>query len=670
MYKQNIPETMREHALWCVWKFDENKSKLPFDAKTGNMARTNDKGTFADFKTAYACYEKGGYEGLGMGIFDGFCAIDIDHCIQADGPTDMARDIVKEMNSYTEISPSGEGIRIIFKVKNFKYDNKYYIMKRKLGLEIYVQGVTSKYVTITGNQLGNDDVNMAENSLQKILDRYMLRDYPIAQSTKTAIHDDTINYLEIGLQKDKKLLEYWNGHRVEGKSESENDFGFFRKLMYWCNNDKDKAMQAFCASPYAVQKDESHKKKMERVDYMQNTVNSAYSERTAAQDYTEKYQKCKPKEESIKSILNQYNSPLISATELQQMNLPPIKYLVDDILPEGTCILVAPPKIGKSWFVLDMGMSIAAGKKFLGKQTHAVGVLYFALEDSNKRLQDRMNKVIGNDSPPTNFYFQTKAPTLDNRGFLDLMEHYIKTEDIKLVIIDTLQKIRRQEKSYGSSYQQDYQDVGELKQFADEHNISIFLVHHTRKMKADDPFEMISGTNGIMGASDTTFVITKNKRTDENAVMNITGRDVEQNDFAIHFDTVCFRWRMAGTLDEVNMQEEKSQYDNNPIVLTISSLLKHEENHQWSGNSKEIISEAQKLGITISHTSQQIRKEIEKLTFLLFRYDGIVYKPRTNGTGGPIHHFEYHNLPDYTPKADIFADDDMISDEDDEVCIF
>ena len=212
--------------------------------------------------------------------------------------------------------------------------------------------------------------------------------------------------------------------------------------------------------------------------------------------------------------------------------------------------------------------------------------------------------------------------------------------------------------------------MGELKQFADEHNLSIFLVHHTRKMKDDDPYNMISGTNGIMGATDTTFVITKNKRTDETAVMNITGRDVEQNDFVIRFDKVDFRWRIAGTLTEINMREEKSRYDSSPIVHTISSLLKHNGNHQWTGNSKRLIDEARKMGITIPHTSKQVGNEIDDLTPLLFRYDKIIYKLRSNGTGSRIHHFEYCILPDYSPQIDNFIEDDMISDEDDEECIF
>lgn len=676
--QKNIPQMMKEQALWCVWKYDGSHGKIPYSAITGYKAKTNDKNTFTNFQTAYNYYENKGYDGLGMGIFNGFCAIDIDHCINNGTLSDMAKDIINEMNSYTEISPSGEGIRIIFKTENFVYaKDKYYTMNNKRGLEVYVSGATNKYVTITGNLYKNCDVTVATDSLQKILDKYMLRDTKNTDAKDTEnltapIQSDDKDYLKIGLEKDKKFKSLWNGNRNSEKSESQNDLAFFSKLMYWCNNDIDKVRKAFFESPYVATKDEAHRKKIERDDYIRNTIDTARSNRTAIQDnqdYLSKRHQYSDKTEKKKTVTNKNIPSLISATELHNMDLPPINYLIEDILAEGTSILVAPPKIGKSWFVLDMGLSIAAGKPFLGKETHSVGVLYFALEDSNRRLQDRMDKVLGLSSPPANFYFQTQAPTLDNGELINLLKMYIEKCDIKLIIIDTLQKIRRQERTSKSSYQSDYQDIGELKQFADEHNLSIFLVHHTRKMKDDDPYNMISGTNGIMGAADTAYVITKNKRSSENAVMNITGRDIEQNDFMICFDSMRFRWRMSGTLDEFTEQEEKRQYESNPIVQAISVLLRQSENHQWKGNSLSLINMARENGIEIQDTPQTVGRELKKLENLLLRYDNIIYKSSPNGNAGKIHHFSY-SLPDYTPDIANTICQNTLYDKDDEECTF
>lgn len=653
--ENKISKEMKEQGRWCVWKYDEKKSKLPFNPKTGRMIKANRKETFADFETACDCYKRGGYEGLGMGIFDGFCAIDIDHCIDdANHPSDMAREIIREMNSYTEISPSGKGIRIIFKIKNYQYDKeKYYIMNHKLGLEIYVSGVCPKYVTITGDALDGHDVRMAEESLQTVLDRYMHRDVPVIEALQPEDSEDAFHYLTIGLKKDKKLISYWHGNRNADKSESENDLAFMSKLMYWCNNDSAKAVQVFLASPYVEQKDESHKKKLERKDYLQSTVRAAVCRRTAAKD-NEQYMAQKQSQTKTKERKNAMDDkkylPLISATELRRMELPPMKFFVEDLLPEGISIIVAAPKSGKSWFVLDMGLSIAAGREFLGKQTKPDGVLYLALEDSERRLQDRMNKVLGKTEPPSNFYVLTEAPTLDNGELLQALEAYIKKYNIKLVIIDTLQKIRKQECSQGSSYQKDYKEMGEIKHFADTHNLSIVLVHHTRKMKDDDVFNMISGTNGIMGAADTAFVIHKNKRKDKNAVLNVVGRDVEQADLAISFDETCFRWKMEEVINDMRIYEEKARYNKNPLVRIISCLLGQSDKGEWKGEVKEIKQKGEELGIILLHTSHEIIEELEELSDLLLRYDNIYFKTHRNGNANKKCHFR-RCLPDYTLKG-------------------
>lgn len=158
MNYNNIPATLKENALWCVWKYEEH-GKVPYNPNTGNHARTNDTSTFADFETALTVFENGGYDGLGLGIFGSIGAIDIDHCIEEGEFSNMAHDIIDRMNSYTEISPSGNGIRIIFTVNGFEYDKeRYYINNQKKGLEVYVAGATIKFVTITGERINESHI--------------------------------------------------------------------------------------------------------------------------------------------------------------------------------------------------------------------------------------------------------------------------------------------------------------------------------------------------------------------------------------------------------------------------------------------------------------------------------------------------------------------------------
>lgn len=176
-------------------------------------------------------------------------------------------------------------------------------------------------------------------------------------------------------------------------------------------------------------------------------------------------------------------------------------------MAEGTSIISAASKAGKSWFVLDMGLKIAAGKSFFNKQTKQAGVLYLALEDTKKRLQDRMNKVLNGNPPPELFYFATRAPTLEN-GLLEVFKNHMKEHpETKLIIIDTLQKIRASASHREGTYQQDYREMGQVKEFMDEQGVSVLFVHHNRKMKDnDDPYNMISTKIIIMMIHQMTYI--------------------------------------------------------------------------------------------------------------------------------------------------------------------
>lgn len=340
----------------------------------------------------------------------------------------------------------------------------------------------------------------------------------------------------------------------------------------------------------------------------------------------------------------------ITATDLQKADLPPVQFLVDGILPVGTSLLSAASKIGKSWMVLDMGLAIAAGKPFMGHNTKQAGVLYLALEDSQSRLQDRMNKILNRGKAPDGMRFSIVAPNLDE-GLLEILAEDLKANpDTELIIIDTLQKIRGSAKARESGYEQDYREMGAVKKFVDERGISVMFVHHNRKMKdEDDPFNMISGTNGIMGAADTTWTIIKNKRSDNEATLHITGRDVAQADTVISFDKSAWKWKPMGALDLIVSQREREAYDNDPIVHTIKTLLK--EGGEWKGSAADLMAEGKRIcKRSIAVSAQAIGYALRKLDDKLLDYDGIVHKYATHGSAGKKHFFFFE---DWTAEADL-----------------
>lgn len=180
----NIPASLRKRARFCCWRYEDRPSgrtKVPINPLTGYGAKSTDPNTFGTFEQAMFAKDLNGYDGIGIGIFGDICAIDIDHCIDTETGTfsDLAAQVYKLMDSYTEFSPSGEGLRILFRAPGLVYDkSKYYVNNQKIGLEVYVSGATNRYVTITGNSIGNSDINERTEALQKVLSLFMTRSVP------------------------------------------------------------------------------------------------------------------------------------------------------------------------------------------------------------------------------------------------------------------------------------------------------------------------------------------------------------------------------------------------------------------------------------------------------------------------------------------------------------
>ncbi len=156
-------------------------------------------------------------------------------------------------------------------------------------------------------------------------------------------------------------------------------------------------------------------------------------------------------------------------------------------------------------------------------EVHQGTVLYLALEDDYARLQRRLSRMFGVEET-SNLYFATQAKSV-SEGLDQQLEGFIREHpDVRLIIIDTLQKVRE----IGGdrySYASDYEIVTKLKTFSDRYGICLLVVHHTRKMEAEDSFDMISGTNGLLGAADGAFIMQKKRRTDNTALLDIVGRD-------------------------------------------------------------------------------------------------------------------------------------------------
>ena len=216
----------------------------------------------------------------------------------------------------------------------------------------------------------------------------------------------------------------------------------------------------------------------------------------------------------------------VSMNELfdtQYQSKPP---LIDGLLYPGTYIFAGSPKLGKSFLMAQLAYHVSTGQDLWGYKVHQGTVLYLALEDDFQRIQSRMFMMYGvNDTP--NLHFATAAGKMGN-GLDEQLKNFVQEhQDTNLIIIDTMQKIR-EVGGEAYSYASDYEIIGRIKQFADQHGICVLTVHHTRKQQADDSFETISGTTGLLGCADGSLLMQKKKRTELDAVAKLVSTECRE----------------------------------------------------------------------------------------------------------------------------------------------
>lgn len=224
---------------------------------------------------------------------------------------------------------------------------------------------------------------------------------------------------------------------------------------------------------------------------------------------------------------------------LRKQEFPPLEWAVQDVIPEGLGMIVAPPKAGKSWLVANIGLACASGGKTLNSiDVTQRPVLYMALEDSHRRLQERFTHLMGGrreDIPAALWVMLECEPSLITATILEFLEKNAVGKP--LVVVDTLGKARGAGKGKNEdSYSADYAFATQLKNAVDHTpGASLLMVHHTRKAESSDFVDSASGTQGIAGAMDFILALQR-KRQESEALLHLTGRDVEENSFSLTFD--------------------------------------------------------------------------------------------------------------------------------------
>lgn len=234
-----------------------------------------------------------------------------------------------------------------------------------------------------------------------------------------------------------------------------------------------------------------------------------------------------------------------TADELMETDFPEPRWAVPGLIAEGLTLLAGAPKLGKSWLVLGLGITTAGGTPALGKIESVAGdVLYCALEDTPRRIKSRLAKMLRGEAKPRRLTIATSLPQMPQAVAL-ISEWLDEHPDARLVIVDVLGKIRPPDGERANGYERDYAVMTPLKRLADKHRVAVVVVTHTRKMAADDPFDTVSGSTGLTGAADTTVVLRRG-RGESSAVLHVTGRDVEESEYALTFDALTGTWTLDG----------------------------------------------------------------------------------------------------------------------------
>jgi hypothetical protein len=259
---------------------------------------------------------------------------------------------------------------------------------------------------------------------------------------------------------------------------------------------------------------------------------------------------------------------ILSAPELMALDLPDPRWAVVDVIPEGMSILAGRPKSGKSWLMLGVGVAVASGGRALGRVAVQEGdVLMLALEDSEKRLQQRLEIVLAGSAPPPRLDIAREWARGES-GVAQLDAWLKEHPQARLVIIDTLAKFRARA-NHERGYSDDYADLEPLQQLAIKYQVAVVVVHHQRKLPADDWLDTLSGTLGLVGAADGLLGLIR-VRGESQAVLKVTGRDLDEHELGLRFDPDSCSWTVLGPADvTVGLSQEAQD------VVAVLSHLSH-----------------------------------------------------------------------------------------------
>ena len=295
-------------------------------------------------------------------------------------------------------------------------------------------------------------------------------------------------------------------------------------------------------------------------------------------------------------------------------------FVVDGLIPTRLSLFCGAQKIGKSWLMLKLCLYVSEGRPLWELPTTLGDVLYLCLEDTFYRIQDRLFRLT--DEASEHLRFAVASCKLTD-GLVGQLEDYLQERpNTRLIVIDTLQKVRTASKD--NAYANDYGDISLLKNFADRHSLAVVVVHHIRKQGDSDIFNRVSGTTGLTGSADATFVLEKEHRASDTAALYAIGRDIEYQEFTLRFRDCS--WELV----ERKSQEQLAALEVPPVLFRLVAFL--EGRREWAGTATELLAQ---MGETDTAPTV-ITKLLNEYHGTVLRENNIRYSYRRTKTGRRI----------------------------------
>ena len=310
--------------------------------------------------------------------------------------------------------------------------------------------------------------------------------------------------------------------------------------------------------------------------------------------------------EVVKSIVD-FNEKAINVKELMQELIPPLKWSVLPILPEGFGVISGRPKGMKSWTALGICYAVQNGTKFMGHETTQGDCLYLALEDSKRRIKDRIIKLGYQKLNPPTILLASDVPYL-GFGFEECVQEWINSKDNpRLIIIDTLARIRpRARKSSGTAYDIDNELLSKIQTIAVQNNITIACISHLSKAQQEYNFDRIQGSVGVQGISDFMWLIDRGDNSNQASIVG-RGRDMNDFEYAVKWNEDKWQYDFTGNLQMVQLTENRRQ-----VIDAMNVLSKEKDEIAPRDVCKYYeVSVQSKDGKRISKTMQRMEGDFE-----------------------------------------------------------